>query len=160
MSATLEFNTLTENQWYQLGNFRVYARQLVHPGLTYGYRIEAGGSSLVWATDSEYKQVDRASTENYIEFFQDADLLVFDAQYSLSELLDRPDWGHSSALMGAEFAYRAGVKRLALAHHDPTSSDEKIWADREQAEAYLARRQNDHRPCEVLVAYDGLSLEI
>ncbi|MBI1878642.1 MAG: MBL fold metallo-hydrolase [Chloroflexi bacterium] len=160
LSATLEFNTLMENEWRQPGNFRVYTMRLVHPGLAYGYRIEAGGSCLVWATDSEYKQVDRASTENYVEFFQNADLLVFDAQYSLSEVLDRPDWGHSSALMGAEFAYRAGVKRLALAHHDPTSSDEKIWADREQAEAYLQRRQNDHRLCEVLVAYDGLSLEI
>ncbi len=159
MSATLEFNTLVENEWYQLGNFRVYALRLVHPGLTYGYRIEVDGSSLVWATDSEYKQVDRASTENYVEFFRNADLLVFDAQYSLSEVLDRPDWGHSSALMGAELAYRAGVKRLALAHHDPTSSDEKIWSDREQAEAYLRRRQTD-QPCEVLVAYDGLSLEI
>lgn len=160
MSASLAFNTLAENQWYQLGAFRIYAMRLVHPGLTYGYRIEAGNSSLVWATDSEYKQVDRASTENYVQFFQNADLLVFDAQYTLSEVLDRADWGHSSALMGAELAHRAGVKRLALAHHDPTSSDEKIWADREQAEAYLRRRQN-HRPgCEVLVAYDGLSLEI
>jgi phosphoribosyl 1,2-cyclic phosphodiesterase len=160
MSASLQFNTLAENQWYQLGNFKVYALRLVHPGLTYGYRIEAGSSSLVWATDSEYKQVDRASTETYDEFFQNADLLVFDAQYSLSEVLDKPDWGHSSALMGAEFAYRAGVKRLALAHHDPTSSDEKIWADREQAEAYLRHRQAGPRPCKVLVAYDGLSLEI
>lgn len=160
MSASLAFNTLAENQWRQLGAFRVYPMRLVHPGLTYGYRIEAGNSSLVWATDSEYKQVDRASTENYVQFFQNADLLVFDAQYTLSEVLDRADWGHSSALMGAEFAHRAGVKKLALAHHDPTSTDEKIWTDREQAEAYLRRRQN-HRPgCEVLVAYDGLSLEI
>jgi phosphoribosyl 1,2-cyclic phosphodiesterase len=160
MSATLAFNTLAEDQWYQLGAFRVYTMRLVHPGLTYGYRIEADGSSLIWATDSEYKQVDRASTENYVKFFQNADLLVFDAQYSLSEVLDKPDWGHSSALMGAEFAYRAGVKRLALAHHDPTSSDEKIWADREQAEAYLQRRQNHQPTCEVMVAYDGLSFEI
>jgi phosphoribosyl 1,2-cyclic phosphodiesterase len=160
MSANLEFKTISENQWYQIGKFRVYAMRLFHPGVTYGYRIEDERSSLVWATDSEYKQVDRASTENYVEFFRRADLLIFDAQYSLSEVLDKPDWGHSSALMGAEFAYRAGVKRLALAHHDPTSPDEKIWADREQAEAYLLRRQSNQHVCEVLVAYDGLSLEI
>jgi phosphoribosyl 1,2-cyclic phosphodiesterase len=158
MSARLEFNTIAADQWHQIGNFRIYAMQLFHPGVTYGYRIENGRSALVWATDSEYKQVDRDSTEHYLEFFQNADLLVFDAQYSLSEVLDRPDWGHSSALMGAEFAYRAGVKRLALAHHDPTSSDEKVWADKEQAEAYLQHR--NYRGCEVWVAYDGLSLEI
>lgn len=160
MSAKLEFQTIPENQWQQIGNFRVKAIRLIHPGLTYGYRIEDGRSSLVWATDSEYKQVDRASTETYVDFFRQADLLIFDAQYNLSEMLDRPDWGHSSALMGAELAYRAEVKRLALAHHDPTSSDEKIWADQEQAEAYLMRRCLGRNSCEVMVAYDGLSLEI
>ncbi len=160
MSATLEFRTIAENEWLQIGNFKVYPMPLFHPGITYGYRIEDGKSSLVWATDSEYKQVDRTSTENYVEFFRHADLLVFDAQYNLSEVLDRPDWGHSSALMGAEFAYRAEVKRLALAHHDPTSTDEKIWADQEQAEAYLTRRRASQRMCEVMVAYDGLSLEL
>lgn len=158
MSATLEYKTIEPDRWYQIGKFRVYAMQLSHPGVTYGYRIEDNRSTLVWATDSEYKQVDQASTKDYTEFFRNADLLIFDAQYSLSEVLDKSDWGHSSAIMGAEFAYRAGVKRLALAHHDPTSLDEKIWADREQAEAYLLRR-NDHH-CEVLVAYDGLSLEL
>jgi phosphoribosyl 1,2-cyclic phosphodiesterase len=158
MSAGMEFKTMPTQQWYQIGKFRVYAMQLFHPGITYGYRVEDDQSALVWATDSEYKQVDRTSTENYIDFFQNADLLIFDAQYSLSEVLDKPDWGHSSALMGAEFAYRAGVKRLALAHHDPTSSDDKVWADQEQAEAYLLHR--NHRGCEVMVAYDGLSLEI
>ncbi len=158
MSATLEYKTIEPDRWYQLGNFKVYALQLSHPGVTYGYRIEDEHSTLVWATDSEYKQVDQASTKNYIEFFKNADLLIFDAQYSLSEVFDKSDWGHSSAIMGAEFAYRAGVKRLALAHHDPTSLDEKIWADREQAEAYLLRRNDRH--CEVLVAYDGLSLEL
>lgn len=158
MSAALEYKTLEPDCWYQIGKFRIYAMQLSHPGVTYGYRIEDDHNILVWATDSEYKQVDQASTKNYIEFFKNADLLIFDAQYSLSEVLDKSDWGHSSAIMGAEFAYRAGVKRLALAHHDPTSLDEKIWADREQAEAYLQRR-NGHQ-CEVLVAYDGLSLEL
>jgi hypothetical protein len=63
-------------------------------------------------------------------------------------------------MMGAEFAYRAQVKRLALFHHDPTSTDEQIWSAKEQADAYLMHRTSQTRPCEVLVAYDGLSLEI
>lgn len=160
MSAKLEFKQLAGDQWHQLGNFRVYPLLLSHPGLAYGYRIEDGTSSLVCASDAEYKQVDPASTESYVKFFQEADLLIFDAQYNLTEALDKPDWGHSTPMMGAELAYRAKAKRLALFHHDPTSNDAKIWRGKEQAEAYLMRRQPHQVKCEVLVAYDGLTLEI
>ncbi len=160
MSATFEFKTITPNEWCQIGNFRVYPMSLSHPGLAYGYRIEDGESCLVCASDSEYKRVDPSSTESYVDFFYEADMLVFDAQYNLTEALDRLDWGHSTPMMGAELAYRARAKRLALFHHDPTSTDEKIWAGKEQAEAYLARRHPKYTGCEVLVAHDGLSLEI
>ncbi len=134
--------------------------RLSHPGETYGYRIEDGQSCLVMASDSEYKSVKPEHTEDYVEFFKDADLLVFDAQYSLTEVLDKPYWGHSTAMMGAELAHRACAKRLALFHHDPTSADEDIWSTKDQAEGYLMRRQTKDCTCEVLVAYDGLSLEI
>jgi phosphoribosyl 1,2-cyclic phosphodiesterase len=160
MSAKLEFKVMKEKEWYQIGKFKIYPMRLSHPGLTFGYRIDDGQSCLVWASDSEYKRVDPGSTERYVEFFHNADLLVFDAQYSLSEALDRPDWGHSTPMMGAELAYRARAKRLALFHHDPNSSDEKVWAGKEQAEAYLMRRHPKFTGCEVLVAYDGLSLTI
>ncbi|MCB0154142.1 MAG: hypothetical protein KDF65_05040 [Anaerolineae bacterium] len=112
------------------------------------------------ATDSEYKRVKPEDTQHYVEFFRGADLLIFDAQYSLNEVLDKPDWGHSTAMMGAELAHRAAVKRLALFHHDPTSSDEAIWQAKEQAEAYLMHRQRTLPLCEVLAAYDGLDLEV
>lgn len=160
MSATLEFNLIAENIWHQLGNFRVYPIRLSHPGVTYGYRIEDGRHSLVCATDSEYKRIDPKSTEKFVQFFREADLLIFDSQYNLTEALDKPDWGHSTPMMGAELAHRAQVKRLALFHHDPTSSDEKIWGGREQAEAYLARRHPGYAGCEILVASDGLEMEL
>lgn len=160
MSASLNFNVIKEDEWLELGNFRILPMRMSHPGPTYGYRLEDGHSCLVYATDSEYKRIDPESTERFVHFFQDADLLIFDAQYDLTEALDKLDWGHSTAMMGAELAYRANVKRLALFHHDPASSDEKIWDAKEQAEAYLLRRSPTSHPCEVLAAYDGLNLEI
>ena len=159
MSANIKFEQIAENTWIDIGRFRVYPMRLSHPGVAYGYRIEDGQHSLVWASDSEYKRLDPESTKRYIEFFQDSDVLVFDAQYSLTEALDRLDWGHSNAIMGAEFAHRARAKRLVLCHHDPTSSDETILSFKEQAEAYLAHHPQ-YPPCEVLVAYDGLTLNL
>jgi len=160
MSAGLEFNRLAPDIWHQIGNFRVQPMRVSHPGETYAYRIQADNTSVVCATDSEYKRVDPASTEAFVEFFRQADLLIFDAQYNLTEALDKPDWGHSTPMMGAELAYRAQVKRLALFHHDPTSSDDKVWSGKEQAEAYLMRRQPQYAGCDVIVAYDGLEMDI
>ena len=160
MNATFTFNEIQEKSWIQIGKFKVWPMRLSHPGVTYGYRIEDENSCLVLATDSEYKRITPESTTHYVEFFQEADLLIFDAQYSLGEVLDKADWGHSTAMMGAELAHRADVKRLALFHHDPMSSDEHVWQAKEQAEAYLISRRAKYLNCEVLVAYDGLSLEI
>ena len=160
MSANLEFEQIQPDQWHQIGAFRVWPMRTSHPGETYIYRIEDETSSVVYATDSEFKRVDRDSTKRYTQFFKNTDLLIFDAQYRFDEVLDKPDWGHSTAMMGAEFAYRAQAKRLALFHHDPTSPDEKVWAAKEQAEAYLMHQHRNHHRCQVLVAYDGLSLDL
>jgi ribonuclease BN (tRNA processing enzyme) len=97
-----------------------------------------------------------ASTQTYVDFFQDADLLVFDAQYTLNDARDRVDWGHSSPLMGAEFAHRAGVRRLALFHHDHLADDQAIYAGLKQAATYLARRGSD---CQVMAASEGMVIE-
>jgi phosphoribosyl 1,2-cyclic phosphodiesterase len=156
MSADLEFRRIPAKTWTQIGGLRVYPLQMAHPGENYGYRIEHNGASLVYATDSEYKNMDPESTQVYTDFFRDADLLVFDAQYSLNDALDKADWGHSSPVMGAELAHRAGVRRLALFHHDPMSDDRTIYAGLKQAETYLAKRDNN---CQVVVATEGLEIE-
>ena len=160
MRADFTFQTIAPQQWNRVGRFKVYPLRLSHPGVTFGYRIEADDICIVFASDAEYKRVAPQHVKNYLEFFKDADLLIFDAQYTWPEALDKPDWGHSSAITGAEMAWRAGVKRLALVHHDPTSPDEKIWAAAAQAESYLSHRPAARQPCKVMVAYDGLTLEI
>lgn len=156
LRADVQFHHIPAEAWVQLGDMRVYSLKMSHPGESYGYRIEHEDASLVYATDAEYKQMEPENTQIYVDFFRDADLLVFDAQYSLNDALDRKDWGHSTPMIGAELAYRAGVRRLALFHHDPLSNDETIYAGLKQAEAYLAKR-NSH--CQVMVASEGLEIE-
>jgi ribonuclease BN (tRNA processing enzyme) len=156
MRADIQFHRIPAETWTHLGDLRVYPLRMSHPGESYSYRIEHGSDSLVYATDSEYKNMDRDNTQVYADFFRDADLLIFDAQYSLNDVLDRAEWGHSTPVMGAELAHRAGVRRLALFHHDPLSDDRTIYAGLKQAEAYLAKR-NSH--CQVVVASEGLEIE-
>jgi phosphoribosyl 1,2-cyclic phosphodiesterase len=156
LTAHLQFHRIPTQAWTQIGQVRVYPLKMTHPGESYGYRIEHEGKSLVYATDAEYKQLDPENTKTYVNFFGGADVLIFDAQYSFNDALDRRDWGHSSPVMGAEMAYRAGVRRLILFHHDPTSRDQTIYAGLRQAEAWLAKRGCS---CRVVIANEGLEIE-
>jgi ribonuclease BN (tRNA processing enzyme) len=156
MRVDIQFHRIPTETWTQIGDVRVYPLRMSHPGESYSYRIEHDGESLVYATDAEYKQMDPDNTQVYVDFFRDADLLIFDAQFSLNDALDRVDWGHSTPVIGAELAHRAGVRRLALFHHDPLSDDRTIYAGLKQAEAYLAKRNS---PCQVMVASEGLEIE-
>ena len=51
--------------------------------------------------------------------FQDADLVIFDTQYTFEESINKLDWGHSSASIAIDIAGRFNVKHLLLFHHDP-----------------------------------------
>ncbi len=156
LKGDIQFRRIQAGEWTQIGDWRVFPFHMKHPGESYAYRVEHGSASLVYATDSEYNQVDLTASQVYVDFFRNAGLLIFDAQYSLNDALDKVDWGHGAPLIGAELAHRAGVRRLALFHHDPLSDDQTIYSGLKQAESYLAQRGS---PCQVMIASEGLELE-
>lgn len=113
-------------------------KSYAHPGGVYVYRIEARGRTLVYATDTEgYVGTDR----RLAAFARDADLLIHDAQYSedhyrgLDGRAATQGYGHSTPQMACEVARAAGVKRLALFHHDPAYDDETVHDLETQAQA-------------------------
>ena len=99
----------------------VTAQRHNHPGGAYGFRVERNGEVLVVCTDVEHTdQID----PRVVELARGADLLVHDAQFTAEELQTRRGWGHSSFDQAIQVAEMAGVKRLALTHHDPDHDDE------------------------------------
>ena len=62
----------------------------------------------------------------YKEFFKESDMLVLDSQYTIDELYDKPNWGHSTCCHGVELALECNIKKLYLFHHEPTYDDKKI----------------------------------
>ena len=70
--------------------------------------------------------------------------MIHDAQYTADELAAKAGWGHSSWQQAVEVARRAGVKRLALTHHDPEHDDEFLASlekecQREFPDSFFAR---------------------
>ena len=126
MAAKKEFVQLKPKSSIQIGNITIHNYPLYHPGGSYSYRVEHQGKVFAYATDSEYKDLSLENTAKYIKFFKDADLLTFDAQYTFEESIHKEDWGHSSALVGIDFAIQAKVRQLALFHHEPERDDFEI----------------------------------
>jgi phosphoribosyl 1,2-cyclic phosphodiesterase len=65
-------------------------------------------------------------TEALVRFVKGVDLLIVDAQYTASEYRQRIGWGHGCLPETVELASKAGVKQLALFHHDPGHDDDQI----------------------------------
>lgn len=97
---------------------------LHHPNGARGYRLDAGGRSIVFASDHEHGQP--ALDKGLISIASGADLLIYDAQYTPEEYATRQGWGHSTAQEGVRLAREAGVKQLVLFHHDPMHDDDAI----------------------------------
>jgi len=111
--------------WFTHGSVRIRTTRLIHPGGACGFRIEENGRSLVFMTDNELPD-SGPEWDRFVSYCKGADLLIHDAQYTDEELAEHKGWGHSSITQAVELALEAGVKQLALFHHDPDRTDAEL----------------------------------
>jgi len=119
MGASFNFLQLEQNE-LNLNGVSARVIKQNHPGGSFGYRLEDNGKTFVFCTDIEHGT---SVLPEIVEFCKNADLLVHEAQYTTEELKSHPGWGHSSYDQAMEVAERAGVKKLAITHHDPEHND-------------------------------------
>jgi phosphoribosyl 1,2-cyclic phosphodiesterase/CheY-like chemotaxis protein len=171
LDARIECVDLQEGE-FSLDGMRVRTHYLNHPGLTLGYRLECGGVTVVYATDHEpfgvrlfrdnlpwgsIAQILHDGDRAHARFLAQADLLIHDCQYTAVEYEQKRNWGHSPMEYVVAIAVAAGVKRLALFHHDP-SHDDRFLARMEQDAIQLAQALGS--PLEVFVAHEGQSVAL
>jgi phosphoribosyl 1,2-cyclic phosphodiesterase len=160
LSASIEFVRLTPGETYQIDGLSVTPMLQLHSGDSYGYRFEADDRSVVYTTDSEHKLEEAGESEKYAFFFRDADLVIFDAMYSLADAISvKADWGHSSNVIGVELCQLAGAKRLALYHHEPANDDQAVARILEETRR-LEELTREGDALEIFAAYDGLEVEL
>jgi phosphoribosyl 1,2-cyclic phosphodiesterase len=163
LGATIRYHELVEGV-FEVGDITVRAQYLNHTALTLGYRLEADGVAVVYASDHEPHLRRLASGEgapgdqdlHHVDFLRDADLAIHDAQYSAEEYPAKVGWGHSTFEYAVEMNRLAGVRRLAMTHHDPMRDDAAV--DRLQAAARARLRPGDHM--EVFAAAEGMTVEL
>lgn len=127
---------------FSVGKFRVRCCPLNHPQGSFAYRIEEGGRSVVFATDTEPPE--SGLDERLAAFIQGADYFVCDATFTPEEYRVRQGWGHSTWQDGVRLARAGGVKNLVLSHFNPDHDDARIarfsrLAKREFGNTYAAR---------------------
>lgn len=136
-SAQMDFASAQPGRAFEVGPFRLTPIDLDHPDGVLAWRIEAGGRSLVYATDIEHAgRIDR----RLIALSAGTDLLIHDAQYTDAEYNGtqgppRRGWGHSTDAEAVECARAADAQRLALFHHDPRRVDAGVADIEAQAQA-------------------------
>ncbi|MEO7338457.1 MAG: MBL fold metallo-hydrolase, partial [Caldimonas sp.] len=87
MRATIEYVHLEPGVVHDVAGMQVSLMKQRHAGDSYGYRFSAGGRSVVYTTDSEHRLVNPEETARFVELFRDADLVIFDAMYSLADAI-------------------------------------------------------------------------
>ena len=158
-AADIDFDDLNGKKEVRLGDVTVTWKEMDHPGKSFSYRVEYQGKSVVYATDAEYKKLSEEDLKPTTDFFQDADLLIFDSQYTFIEGVEKEDWGHSSTFIGADIAVAANVKRLAFYHHEPTYSDFKLVSVLEQTRKYVKAIGGDS-PLQCLLSQEGKTIDL
>jgi phosphoribosyl 1,2-cyclic phosphodiesterase len=166
LPSSVELHDVPTGPW-QIGPFTVHAATVVHPGPTVGYRIERNGAALAYLPDHEPalgglsgrrerrdgKPASEPAWTSGYSLAAGADLLLHDAQYTPAEYEERVGWGHSSVRHAVAFADLAGVKRVALFHHDPDHDDDAL--DRLMSDARSLARS-----AEVVPGCEDAELEI
>ena len=120
---------------------------LNHPNGATGYRVEYGGKSICYITDTEHTpgKPDR----HILDLIAGADIVIYDSTYTDEEFPRYVSWGHSTWQEGVRLADAAGAKRLVIFHHDPSHDDDFMDAVAGEAERT--------RPG-TLVAFEGMTL--
>ena len=180
LRADVSFHELGDSQRFEIGPAVVRCTRLNHPSIALAYRVDAGGRSVVYASDtapftdilfehefiarppvlgepldpSKAAQLD-AMRRALVELCRGADLLLYDTQFTPEEYRAKPHWGHSTPDDAIAIARDAEVRALALYHHAPNRTDDELDAIDARYRAGLAGD-----PLVLVTAREGLELTV
>jgi ribonuclease BN (tRNA processing enzyme) len=127
---------------FTIGRVGIIPIDLSHPNGGKGYKFLEDGKTFVFLTDNElgYLHAGGLPREDYLDFIQDADLLLHDAEYTPEEYKLYREFGHSSYVDVVNLALEAGVKKLGLFHLNQDRTDQDMDGIVETCRKIIANR--------------------
>lgn len=156
MGSRKSFNVLNGN--IEVAGCTISYKKMNHPGDSYSYCVNENGKRFIYATDTELTSGDFLKDDENTAFFNNADMLVIDCQYTLGEAIEKYNWGHSAFSLAVDFAANWNIKHMVMFHHDPTYDDHKLYGILQSARWYLERM--NLKGIELTLAYEGLEISI
>ena len=178
LASHIEYVELKEGRLHREDDIHITTKYLNHPVLCLGYRFEYQGKVIctlydsepfqnIFSTDPDDPSYDEtmaregekaAKQENdrLYQFVKNADLVIHDAQYTRKEFqASKKGWGHTAMEFAIESSKKAGVKRLALFHHDPLSDDDRL----DNLAQTLFQKDPSHE-MEIFFAREGMEIQL
>ena len=143
---------------FRLGELEIRWKSVSHPGGCLSYRVSHRGRSMIFSTDTELSPKDFEKSGENQAFYQGAEVLILDSQYTLGEAIEKYDWGHTSYSMAVDFAAEWNIKTLVLFHHEPQYNDRKVYSILNSADWY--RERLNRKDFRVVLAVEGLELDV
>jgi len=171
LAAAISYHDLNEGT-HAIGGARVVAQYLNHPATTLGYRVEADGVAVVYLVDHEpfadslwrsgaepgrIESILHDGDRRHAQFMAGADLVIHDAQYTPEEYPAKKTWGHSTFEYVVQICAAAGVRRVALTHHDPAHDDHDVAEIERRARALASKGGSE---LDVFCAYEGYEVQV
>ena len=163
----------------QIGPITVDPFNVHHPGSTYGYRITANGKTIVYASDNELAFINQSIEQRKqefdederhlleamkqeehrraLEFMEDVDILIHDAQYTPEDYERKRGWGHSCYVDTVNAAIDARARSLYMFHLDPNYPDTFVDELHDRALGIIAERGAD---LDCHVAREGMTIDL
>ncbi|GMO58896.1 MAG: MBL fold metallo-hydrolase [Treponemataceae bacterium] len=157
-NAKIEFHQFESDVPFKISELQIVSKKMMHPGGSQFFAVTEGKKKFIYATDAELSSIDFEATDENAAFFQNADVIVLDAQYTFQEAIAKENWGHSAFCYAVDFAVRWSIKKLYLFHHEPSYDDHKISTILEAARKY-AECSTDGS-IEVFLATEGLEITV
>jgi phosphoribosyl 1,2-cyclic phosphodiesterase len=178
VQAGLVFRELNEGARFQIGPVQVSCTRLNHPWIANAYRLECDGYAVCYVTDTApfrdilieqefirtpprpgdpLKPADAAKLQRMrdgvVRLCRNADLVIYDTQFTPEEYVLRPHWGHSCPEDAMEIAREAGAKSVCLFHHAPERTDAQL-------DEILAIQRARNPDLDVIAASEGQAVTL
>lgn len=167
LPSTIKFVQLEPRKKVEISDFAVTPYQLDHPDPCWGFRVEKHGKSYAHCVDTEATRITPEELGRDHDFYKDTNLMVFDGQYTLVEVIEKVNWGHAVAGLGLDLAIRDRIDHVVFVHHDPYASHDKIQAAIGQTRQYYELRVKECHSAGVPVhdvkwefGYEGQVIEL